>query len=208
MTATVHAAVIPAQPAAPTAEALASWEIVQRAQAGAGSACAELYQRSHRTFFRYVYFRVGQHHLAEDLTQETYLKALRNIGSFTWQGTDINAWLITIARNLVTDHFKSGHYQRSRPVGCVFQYDELDDSTEGDPEGAVIAHFTHMRLLRRLSHLTPDQRQVIELRFLRGLPVRATAEAMGRNEGAVKALQYRAVQSLARLYDIDQENDL
>ena len=68
---------------------------------------------------RYIYFRVGSHPLAEDLTSETFLRALRRITDFTWQGRDFGAWLVTIARNLVADHFKSGRYRLEITTGEV-----------------------------------------------------------------------------------------
>jgi RNA polymerase sigma-70 factor (ECF subfamily) len=93
--------------------------LVERAQAGEAEAFGLLYDRYFDTVFRFVYFRVGNRQLAEDLTSDTFLRALKRIGSFTWQGRDLGAWLVTIARNLVADHFKSGRYRLEITTGDV-----------------------------------------------------------------------------------------
>jgi RNA polymerase sigma-70 factor (ECF subfamily) len=175
------------------------WALVQRAQAGDAEAFGLLYDRYVDTVFRFIYFRVGNRQLAEDLTADTFLRALRRIGSFTWQGRDIGAWLVTIARNLVADHFKSGRYRLEVTTGDVLDADREDRGPEGSPEAAVVEHITNVTLLAAVKKLNPEQQECIVLRFLHGFSVAETAKAMGKNEGAIKALQYRAVRSLARL---------
>jgi RNA polymerase sigma-70 factor (ECF subfamily) len=83
--------------------------------------------------FRFVYFRVGNRQLAEDLTSDTFLRALKRIGSFTWQGRDLGAWLVTIARNLVADHFKSGRYRLEVTTGDVLDADREDRGRRAAP---------------------------------------------------------------------------
>ncbi len=78
--------------------------LVELAQNGDSEAFGQLYERYVDTVYRYVYVRVGNVHLAQDLTSETFLRALRRLDSFSWQGRDIVAWFITIARNLITDN--------------------------------------------------------------------------------------------------------
>lgn len=172
--------------------------IVARAKEGDADAFALLYDRYAALVYRYVYYRVGTRSLAEDLTSETFLRALRRITSFTWQGRDFAAWLVTIARNLVTDHFKSG---RSRLEVCTAEM--LDaDRTEDGPEQAVLDSVTRTALVETIRKLDADQRDCVVLRFLQGLSVAETALIMNRREGAVKALQYRAVRSLARMFPL------
>ncbi|HEX5543236.1 MAG TPA: ECF subfamily RNA polymerase sigma factor, BldN family [Micromonospora sp.] len=175
------------------------WGLIRRAQAGDAEAFGLIYDRYVDTVFRFVYFRVGNRQLAEDLTSETFLRALRRIGSFTWQGRDIGAWLVTIARNLVADHFKSGRYRLEVTTSDVLDADREDRGPEGSPEAAVVEHITNVTLLTAVKKLNPEQQECIVLRFLQGFSVAETAKAMGKNEGAIKALQYRAVRSLARL---------
>jgi RNA polymerase sigma-70 factor, ECF subfamily len=202
--------VLPAVPAAepqvtdrprpePSDAAAEVWALVERAQAGESEAFGLLYDRYMDTVFRFIYFRVGNRQLAEDLTSETFLRALRRIGSFTWQGRDLGAWLVTIARNLVADHFKSGRYRLEITTGDVLDADKEDRGPEGTPETAVVDHITNVTLLTAVKQLNPEQQECIVLRFLQGYSVAETARAMGKNEGAIKALQYRAVRALHRL---------
>nr|BFE63598.1 hypothetical protein GCM10020063_081240 [Dactylosporangium thailandense] len=192
---------VPPQPTRPDRGDPASevWALIERAQAGDGAAFGLLYDRYFDTVFRFVYFRVGNRQLAEDLTSDTFLRALKRIGSFTWQGRDLGAWLVTIARNLVADHFKSGRYRLEVTTGDVLDADRPDRGPEGSPEAAVIDHITNVDLLKAVKQLNPEQQECIVLRFLHGFSVAETAQTMNKNEGAIKALQYRAVRALARL---------
>ncbi|WP_229400408.1 ECF subfamily RNA polymerase sigma factor, BldN family [Micromonospora okii] len=183
----------------PSDPATEVWALVERAQAGEAEAFGLIYDRYVDTVFRFVYFRVGNRQLAEDLTSDTFLRALKRIGSFTWQGRDLGAWLVTIARNLVADHFKSGRYRLEVTTGDVLDADREDRGPEGSPEAAVVEHITNVALLTAVKQLNPEQQECIVLRFLQSFSVAETARAMGKNEGAIKALQYRAVRALARL---------
>ena len=133
--------------------------------------------------------------LAEDLTSETFFRALRSMSSFRWQGKDFGAWLMTIARNLTTDHFKAG---RTRLESTTEDMSTLDTTTEG-PEGAVLALLTNEALLEALSELPTEQRECLVMRFLQGLSIAETAEVLGRSAGAVKQLQLRGVRNLAKV---------
>jgi RNA polymerase sigma-70 factor (ECF subfamily) len=188
----------PSRPA-PDDAAAEVWALVERAQAGDGEAFGLIYDRYLDTVFRFIYFRVGNRPLAEDLTADTFLRALKRIGSFTWQGRDLGAWLVTIARNLVADHFKSGRYRLEVSTGEVLDADQAERGPEGSPESAVVDHITNVALLSAVKQLNPEQQECIVLRFLHGFSVAETAQAMGKNEGAIKALQYRAVRALYRL---------
>jgi RNA polymerase sigma-70 factor (ECF subfamily) len=171
------------------------WQLVERARDGDSEAFGLLYDRYVDTVFRFLYYRVGNRQLAEDLTSETFLRALRRIGSVTWQGRDLGAWLVTIARNLIADHFKSS---RSRLEVSTADMRDADQAEDG-PEGEVLEALTNATLMEAVKRLNPEQQECIVLRFLQGMSVSETAEAMGKNDGAIKALQYRAVRSLGRL---------
>jgi RNA polymerase sigma-70 factor (ECF subfamily) len=174
---------------------LAGWDLVRATQAGDQQAFGQLYDRYHEMVFRYVLFRVGDRQLAEDLTAETFLRALRRIQSVSYQGRDIGAWFVTIARNLVLDHVKSSRYRLEQTTSEIA---DLSPATSG-PEQQVLDGATHEELLRCVAKLNADQKECITLRFLQGLSVAETARLMERNEGAVKALQHRAVRRLAQL---------
>ena len=171
------------------------WQLVRLAQAGDGEAFGMLYDRYVDTVFRFVYYRVNDRALAEDFTSETFLRALRRIGSISYQGRDIGAWFVTIARNIVLDHVKSARHR-------------LEVTTAENPEGrdhaastesAVMDTLQSEQLMAAIAQLGDDQRECVTLRFIQGLSVGETAAVMGRNDGAIKALQHRAVRKLAEL---------
>jgi RNA polymerase sigma-70 factor (ECF subfamily) len=173
----------------------AAWELVAAAQQGDQSAFGQLYDRYVDVVFRFVLFRVGDRPLAEDLTSETFLRALRRISSVSYQGRDVGAWFVTIARNLVLDHVKSSRYRLEMTTADI-----LDSSADDrGPEHEVVEEATATELMRCVAQLGRDQQECIMLRFMQGLSVSETAAVMGRNEGAVKALQHRAVRRLAQL---------
>jgi RNA polymerase sigma-70 factor (ECF subfamily) len=175
------------------AEHVAMWMLVRAAQQGDGEAFGLLYDRYVDSVFRFVYYRVNDRALAEDFTSETFLRALRRISSINYQGRDIGAWFITIARNIVFDHAKSARYRLELTTGDVIEGNEVDDG----PELAVLTNLTNVRLLEAVNTLGDEQKECIVLRFLNGLSVAETASVMGKNDGAIKALQHRAVKRLA-----------
>ncbi|GAA3045203.1 sigma-70 family RNA polymerase sigma factor [Kitasatospora albolonga] len=174
-------------------------ELVERAQNGESEAFGRLYDHYADTVYRYIYYRVGGRATAEDLTSETFLRALRRIGTFTWQGRDFGAWLVTIARNLVADHFKSSRFRLEVTTGEMLDSNECERS----PEESVLESLSNAALLDAVRRLNPQQQECVTLRFLQGLSVAETARIMGKNEGAIKTLQYRAVRTLARLLPPD-----
>ncbi|MEU3775301.1 ECF subfamily RNA polymerase sigma factor, BldN family [Streptomyces sp. NPDC046876] len=174
-------------------------DLVERAQAGEAEAFGRLYDQYSDTVYRYIYYRVGGKATAEDLTSETFLRALRRISTFTWQGRDFGAWLVTIARNLVADHFKSSRFRLEVTTGEMLDANEVERS----PEDSVLESLSNAALLEAVRKLNPQQQECVTLRFLQGLSVAETARVMGKNEGAIKTLQYRAVRTLARLLPED-----
>jgi RNA polymerase sigma-70 factor (ECF subfamily) len=188
-------------PRSATAEAdsLRMLALVELAQDGDGEAFGQLYDAYSDTVYRYIYYRVSSRQLAEDLTSETFLRALRRISTFTWQGRDFGAWLVTIARNLVADHFKSSRHRLEVPTGEML---DSDESVAG-PEESVLAYLSNRALLDAVKQLNSQQQECVTLRFLHGLSVAETAQIMGKNDGAIKTLQYRAIRTLARLLPAD-----
>jgi RNA polymerase sigma-70 factor, ECF subfamily len=173
-----------------------TWELVRATRAGDQEAFGQIYGRYHQMVFQYVMFRVRDRDLAEDLTADAFLRALRNIASVSYQGRDIGAWLVTIARNLIHDDRKSSRYRRDQSVA---EFAERHHPRLDDQEERVLDSLTHEALWRCVAQLSTDQRQVIILRFLHGLSYAETARVMGRNIGAAKELRCRAVRRLAEL---------
>jgi RNA polymerase sigma-70 factor, ECF subfamily len=184
-----------ASSAADEAEQTRLIALVELARGGDKEAFGQLYDHYHLSVYRFLYYRVGSATLAEDLTAETFFRALRSMSSFRWQGKDFGAWLMTIARNLAVDHFKAG---RTRLEHTTEDMQTLDASTES-PEGEVLASLTNEALLMALSRLPGEQRECLVMRFLQGLSIAETADLLGRSSGAVKQLQLRGVRNLAKL---------
>jgi RNA polymerase sigma-70 factor (ECF subfamily) len=187
----------PARPVEPSDEQRTVMAIVTRAQGGDPEAFGELYDRYSQVVYRYICYRCGSPTLAEDLTSETFLRALRRITSYTWQGRDFGAWLVTIARNLLADHYKSGRYRMEIATSDLVEAGA--DRAQDGPEDDVLTSLTNTALIDAIKQLGAEQQECIVLRFLQGMSVSETALALGKNEGAIKALQYRAVKALGRL---------
>jgi RNA polymerase sigma-70 factor, ECF subfamily len=180
---------------APAPEHIDAWELVSQAQSGDAEAFGRLYEHYVPMVYRYVYYRVGDRATAEDVTSETFVRALRRIDSLSFQGRDVGAWLVTIARNIILDHVKSSRYRLEVTTADMR---DADRATDG-PEDAVVEHLTNHELLACVQQLGSEQQECIVLRFVHGLSVSETAEIMGKKEGAIKALQHRAVRRLANL---------
>ncbi len=206
-TATGPAAVVPVpavprddaveEHAAPEGETAVAIGLVQRAQAGDAEAFGELYDRYVDQVYRYIVYRVPTPQLAEDLTSETFLRALRRISSFSWQGRDVGAWFVTIARNLIADHYKSGRYRLELTTDDVTESGSAP--VQAGPEAEVLEAMQNKVLLDAVKQLNAEQQECVVLRFLQGMSVSETAQIMGKNDGAIKALQYRAIRTLGRL---------
>ena len=169
--------------------------LVELARKGDADAFGMLYDHYQGSVYRFLFYRTRSSTLAEDLTSETFFRALRNMQNFRWQGKDFGAWLMTIARNLATDHFKAG---RTRLELATEDMGLHDDATEG-PETAVLASLTNELLLKSLTELPSEQKDCLIMRFLQGMSIAETAAVLGRSEGAVKQLQLRGVRNLAKL---------
>ncbi|MCW2835674.1 MAG: sigma-70 region 2 domain protein [Nocardioides sp.] len=169
--------------------------LVELARGGDKEAFGLLYDHYQPSVYRFLYYRTRSASLAEDLTSDTFFRALRSMNNFRWQGRDFGAWLTTIARNLTTDHFKAG---RTRLEMTTEDMGLHDDATEG-PEAEVLAGLTNEVLLTALSELPNEQRECLIMRFLQGMSIAETALALGRSDGAVKQLQLRGVRNLAKL---------
>ncbi len=178
--------------AASTGERVADREkqLVQRAIKHDHEAFAQLYDRFVDKIYKYIYYKVGSKTEAEDLTGQVFLKAWEAIGKYQWTERPFAAWLYRIAHNLIVDYFRTKRDAAS-----------LDDIAAGEHPGAdlediVDARLTADTLKAALKHLTHDQQQVIVLRFLQGYNTSEVAEIMGKQPGAVRTLQHRALAGL------------
>lgn len=172
------------------------WSLVDQVQAGESTAFAELYKCYVDTIFGYAVVRTRDSALAEEITSETFLRALTRIHSVTHRRSTFRAWLMTIARNLIADHVRS--VRRCPTTVLPDEFELIADSP--DPAGLVCEKEAHRHLLRCMEKLPDDQWECLMSRFFDGLSVAETARKMSRSNCAVRALQLRGVRSLAGLF--------
>lgn len=168
-------------------------------QKGEAAAVEALYDLYADRLYRYVLIRVGEPEAAADLTTELFVRVIQHVGSFKLNerrpASSFSAWVYRIAANLVNDHHRRG--KRAPEVGLS---EELRlPATERNPEDEVEQRETYRRLQRALQHLSEEQRLVILAKFGEDMSNAEVAAWLGKSEGAVKSLQHRALQALARL---------
>ncbi|WP_374117255.1 sigma-70 family RNA polymerase sigma factor [Streptomyces sp. MNU76] len=165
---------------------------MERAQAGDGVAFAQLYAAYCDTVYRYVYYRVGGKPTAEDLTSEVFVRAYARLDTFTWRGRDFGAWLVTIARNLVADHFASARFRLEVTTGELLDGNEVERSSED----MAVEALRDRGLAEALSRLPLRMRQVTWLWTL-GVPTAHIAQQLGISPSTVRVHLFQARQRLA-----------
>jgi RNA polymerase sigma-70 factor, ECF subfamily len=168
-------------------------ELVARGQQGDRDALEELYLIHFDRIYSYLHVSVGNRHDAEDLTTQTFLKMLEKIGTFKWQSAPFSAWLFRIAHNLAMDHFRAR--RRWQPEEEV-----PEQPGEEEPSAELEAMQTIGResMLKLIDRLSPEQQQVLTLKFVFNLPNAEVAAILDKTEGAIKSLQHRALVSLQK----------
>ena len=167
--------------------------LVERAQAGDRAALEELYLLHFDRIYSYLHMSVGNRHDAEDLTNQTFVKMLESIGRFEWRKVPISAWLFRIAHNLAMDHFRAS--RRWQPEEEV---PEPEDSAEHSAEDEALQAIGTRSMLEMIEDLSPDQQQVLTLKFVFNFGNAEVATILGKSEGAIKSLQHRALATLQR----------
>jgi RNA polymerase sigma-70 factor, ECF subfamily len=167
--------------------------LVERAQAGEREALEELYLIHFDRIYSYLHVTVGNRHDAEDLTTQTFLKMLESIGRFRWQSVPFSAWLFRIAHNLAMDHFRAG--RRWQPEEDV---PEPHGSEERSAEEQAMHSIGRASMLEMIEGLSPEQQQVLTLKFVFNFSNGEAATILGKTEGAIKSLQHRALVSLQK----------
>jgi RNA polymerase sigma-70 factor (ECF subfamily) len=167
--------------------------LVDRAQRGDRSALEELYLLHFDRIYSYLHLSVGTRHDAEDLTTQTFVKMLEAIGRFQWRSVPFSAWLFRIAHNLAMDHFRSN--RRWQPEQEV---PEAVQGEESSAEEQALVSLGETSMLELIERLSPEQRQVLTLKFVFRFSNAEAAAILGKSEGAVKSLQHRALASLQK----------
>ena len=166
-------------------------DLLTRAQNGDPTIIGDLYDRYRLNVFRYLFYRLGDIHAAEDLTSEVFLRMMRSLPNYKITGVPFEAWLFQIARNLAIDHYRKVNRGEQISLEDEMQADRIDE-----PDHNLERNITSDLLVRALAKLDDVQRDVIVLRFVNGLPIAQVALTIHRSENAIKALQHRALASL------------
>ncbi|HJW22536.1 MAG TPA: sigma-70 family RNA polymerase sigma factor [Candidatus Limnocylindrales bacterium] len=171
--------------------------LVAQARQGDLQAFGTIFDHYHAAVYRFVVSRVGRPSDAEDLTQLVFVKALEALPRYTARGVPFGGWLFRLARNTVIDHV------RTRREHVELEVVTRRATEEAGPEAVAALRDDLDAVARALEELTEDQREVIALRFFAGLSAREAAEAMGRQEGTIRGLQFRAIGALRRSLGIE-----
>ena len=172
--------------------------LIQRAQEGDQTAITKLYRSHVDAVYRYVWARVRDETVAEDLTAQVFLKALEGLPTYNHSGKPFLAWLYRIAYARIVDHWR----QQERRVEVPL--DETLPASEPRPSALLEIEADWVMAIDLLAQLTDDQQDVLMLRFIGEMSLAQVAETLGKTVGATKAIQHRALASLARMLQ-DQE---
>jgi RNA polymerase sigma-70 factor (ECF subfamily) len=173
--------------------------LIERAKAYDQAALSDLYQRHAERIFRYVYYRVGNRMVAEDLTGEVFVQALEALPAYEHTGAPFSAWLYRIAHARIVDYYRRQKIRRTTPLD-----DQLPANNKADPGQTIAEQDAAHRAWTALPYLTDEQQQVLSLRFIAGYSIAEIARTMDRTEGSVKALQHRGLAALRRLLEKDR----
>jgi len=175
--------------------------LVRRACCLDRAAIGALYHCHVQAIYRYVYRRVSDTQLAEDLTAEVFVRAIEGLPGYEPGEAPFRSWLYRIAQARVADHFR----RRGRVE--IVGIEEGDWPSDQDPHPEQVERsFRHEELREAIQQLTPDQRQVIVLKFIQGLSNAEAARVLGKTQEAVKSLQHRALNALHGLLDPPDED--
>ena len=166
--------------------------LIRQAQRGNADAFAQLYRENVQVIFRYINHRVGDPALAEDLTADVFVKAFESIGRYRDQGKPLVAWLYRIAHARVVDHYRR---VERRPTETNVEDEPVAVNPDWDAD--MLRRQAARALHQAISALTSDQQQVIILRFIEGYRIEVVADMLGKQPNAIKALQFRALRTLA-----------
>ena len=171
--------------------------LVDAAKTGDAWAFGRIFDHYHLPVYRYIASRVHRPADAEDLTQLVFVKALEALPRYEARGVPFGGWLFRLARNTVIDHIRTRHDHADLDAAAD------QPSRDAAPDEVTVARQDLDEVAGALAALTDEQRDAIELRFFAGLSAREAAEVMGKQEGTIRGLQFRAIAALRRQLGID-----
>ena len=167
-------------------------QAVQDAARGDETAAAKLFDHYHPRVFRYALAKLRRRADAEDVAAETFARVLRDLERFRWRGGGFEAWIFTVASNLVVDHVR----RSGRELATETVLEDTVGPRPETPEDVAVTAELSRELRSLLEDLVPEQREVLLLRFAAGLDTKEAGEVMGRKPNAVRQLQFRALANL------------
>ncbi len=172
--------------------------VVEGAKRGDPQALSALYEQYFPKVYRYVASRLASTEDAEDVTEEIFLRVLNNVGNFEWRGLPFGAWVFRIARNEIISHVR-----RQKTRGIPAELTESIADYAPDHTLAIETELTMVVVRQAVERLPEAQRQVVALRFIAGLSVAETAQALKKTENNVKVLQHKAIAKLRLMVERD-----
>jgi len=172
--------------------------LVDDARSGDPRAFGRLFDHYHGAVYRYIVSRVHRPSDAEDLTQLVFMKVLEALPRYESRGVPFGGWLFRLARNAVIDHVRTHRDHADLDVAA------LRPGSEAGPEEIVAVRQAFDEVAAALEALTDEQREAIALRFFAGLSAREAAAVMGKQEGTVRGLQFRAIAAMRRTLGIEE----
>ena len=177
-------------------ESLRIVDLVERSKENDEDAFGELYSLYVDSIYRYIYIKIKVSHEAEDLVQQVFLKAWSSIRTFKYEKFPFSSWLYRIAHNQVID------YYRSRKKSNLSIKEEIIVDSSDNPAISQDQKSDKRELERAIRNLPENQQQVIILKFIEELDNKEIAKIIGKSEGAIRVLQYRALKMLKKILDI------
>ena len=169
--------------------------LIRRAQEGDKQAIGEIYRTHVDVIYRYIWARIRDDDVTEDLTAQVFLKALEGLPSYRPSGKPFLAWLYRIAYARIVDHWRKQERRVEVPL------EDTLPAREPRPEELLEVEADWVTAIDLVAQLTDDQQDVVILRFIGELSLAEVAETLGKTVGATKAIQYRALATLARLLE-------
>jgi len=151
--------------------------------------------------YRHIYYRVGNIKDAEDLTQQVFLKAWNAIGRYRKTASPFVAWLMRISHNLVIDFY------RSKKDKTYLDFEVASSDSNANPERAVEIEFDQQQLRKAILRLPSDQQQVILMSFIEGFSYSEIAATLGKSEGSIRVIQYRALKKIRNILEEEKGLD-
>jgi len=173
---------------------------VRAAAKGDEHAFASLYDTYLDSIYRFIYLRVEDQQTAEDITSKVFLRAWEKLGNYQFRGVPFRAWLFRIARNAVIDHYRTR--KETAPLEVVIN--SRDDNFLPVSQ-QVSLRIEAQQVMECMLRLTEDQRNVLTLKLVHGLNTKEVAKTLGKRQGAVRALQMRGLQALAKIMETSND---